>query len=851
MLREECLPLRQGLLHRPRIHTLIEGGLQSPILFMLAGPGYGKTQAMIDYMHTSRAKMLWLRLSSLDNLPPHFMSHLTQALRPEFPQAAKRIASLGFPTDMAQMDALVSILSADIGPDAPAVWVFDDFGEINDPQIKDFLQLLAGAQLEGLQMALLSNITGDSESAAFMAGRRTLLQTKDLRFTQDEIAALFHLHGMALEPEAQASIEHYSEGWPLILHSLTLQHAPKATTHFETHPISVPDDISFLFDARFFQGYSLAAQRSLIKLALLPSFTRELAAEICEEDISTLALLENHVFLTDEPSSGRLFFHHLYCVFLQKKLYLVHKGEVQRVWKTAAAYHMRQDNPMDAIACSRNCGDHIGMLHAIIVCVTTQYGLTEQSAAYFLEHLALLTPEEVHENPIADCIRALIYICTMEFEKAEPLLESLEQKLCIRGSSPDASTLKEVHILQGLLHMLRSQEDFPDFFKKANACGPDAFPTMQNRSRFQVHNNHCFFMADNRHGAKEQMEQSIDSGMHWLSKLTQDGLSGLKHIFSAEAACLSLNFQAAEQHAYRGIYQAEAAGQHDLACSGYCVLAYAGMLSGELGEATRQVNNITQYALRHSGDVTSQIRDTLTAWYYIHMNEPDKVPASIVDMNEPARPILLTYSRAAVIYASYLLCIGQNTKLIGLLEHPRGEDKLSGIRPGPIMLRILLAVAYMRSHQPGAAVEALWAAYNMAFSNGLSAPFVEAGDAMCDLLTLARAQTDFVFDPVWLAHVEREAENFATRRKSMRNIYRKKNPKKPKEGSPLTHRETEILRALTHGLTREEIAHIEHVSVNTVKTILRNIYGKLKAANSAEAVSIAIAHGYIGGELSE
>lgn len=58
MLHQDNLSVDQGILQRPRLHSLIHEGLQHPLLVMLAGPGYGKTQAMSDYLAESSADVL-------------------------------------------------------------------------------------------------------------------------------------------------------------------------------------------------------------------------------------------------------------------------------------------------------------------------------------------------------------------------------------------------------------------------------------------------------------------------------------------------------------------------------------------------------------------------------------------------------------------------------------------------------------------------------------------------------------------------------------------------------------------------------------------------------------------------
>jgi len=62
---------------------------------------------------------------------------------------------------------------------------------------------------------------------------------------------------------------------------------------------------------------------------------------------------------------------------------------------------------------------------------------------------------------------------------------------------------------------------------------------------------------------------------------------------------------------------------------------------------------------------------------------------------------------------------------------------------------------------------------------------------------------------------------------------------------PLTARELEILRQLAAGQTNQEIAQAMIVSVNTVKSHLKNVYGKLGANNRRAAVAQARVLGLI------
>jgi DNA-binding NarL/FixJ family response regulator len=63
------------------------------------------------------------------------------------------------------------------------------------------------------------------------------------------------------------------------------------------------------------------------------------------------------------------------------------------------------------------------------------------------------------------------------------------------------------------------------------------------------------------------------------------------------------------------------------------------------------------------------------------------------------------------------------------------------------------------------------------------------------------------------------------------------------QAKSLSTREWEVLQGLSHGYTYAEIAANLHISVNTVRHHIRNLYGKLDVSGKAEAVTRALASG--------
>ncbi len=67
------------------------------------------------------------------------------------------------------------------------------------------------------------------------------------------------------------------------------------------------------------------------------------------------------------------------------------------------------------------------------------------------------------------------------------------------------------------------------------------------------------------------------------------------------------------------------------------------------------------------------------------------------------------------------------------------------------------------------------------------------------------------------------------------------------EPALLSSREKQVLELITKGFTAEEIARLMQVSVHTVQTYVRRIYGKLKVSSKAEAIYEARSQGLLEG----
>jgi len=699
-------------------------------------------------------------------------------------------------------------------------------------------------ELEKFPLVLISSELASTDSIAFLSRKRFLVLTKDLRFTRNEIDELYQMYRLPLDPDELSGIERHTEGWALALHLLVQQRdrQPSASLIDEM-------DITHMFEERFFAAYSRPQQLMLARLALLNFFTKELALDLYDGPAVELKDLGNHPFYAPEPVTGRLFWHHLYHLFLRQKLYLLTEEDKRQTWKTAAEHYAASGDALEAIACYSKCEDHAGMLKVIGVFARSLRSIVEKDAEFLLEHLDRLTPPEVGEYPVADYFRAHIYMNILELDKAEALLTGLEKRLLDRGRPEETSLLGDAYVGLGFIHMMRNQLDYGRFFQKADACLPNGSSYYNSRT-LAIENNNCFALADTLPGARERMEQAAYEAAPWINKVLHGCMSGMEYIISAESAFMICDFDQARQKAYKGIYKAESNGQHDYAMNGYFVLTRIGWMQGDLAEMEKQKQSLVEYAARYKIAIIDEIRDTILTWYYLKLRDISRVPRSIITMDYSKRP-LPAYGRLQIAYASYLMVKGEYAKMVGMLEHPRGLFLSGGVWHDRIRLFILLAIGYHHLDQHQSAVSALGTACDMCRHNNLTALFIETGDYLLPLMRLARQRRNFDFYPLWLDSIYDRVRDFARRAEEVCAEYRKRNPVRTIKDNPLSRRERQVLQALAQGLTREEIALAQYISVNTVKAAIRSIYTKLNAGNRAEAVSIALVRGYIEGYPAE
>jgi LuxR family maltose regulon positive regulatory protein len=865
------------LVPRPALIERLNGGLRHKLTLISAPAGFGKTTLAAAWIHDVDRPVAWLSLDAEDDDPARFTSYLIAALQgvdERIGQAAQ--AMLHSPTPPPWAALLTALINEMAATPEPFILVLDDYHLIETLPIHRLLGFLLEHGPPQLHLVLLSREDPPLPLPRLRARRQMVeIRQRDLHFSPGETAD-FLQHAMGLDLPAQdvATLYRRTEGWiaGLQLAALSIRGSDDPAALIGSFAGSQRYVLDYFIEEVF--GQQLPdVQEFLLRTSILDRF----CAPLCEavtgrEDSRDLLLhLERaNLFLVPLDAAREWYrYHRLFGDLLVHRLRLEHEEQLPELHRRASRWYADHGYPSDAVRHALSAEDWESASGLIVSGLSG--ALLSRGEVLTVRRWCRAFPEgELHTRPQLCLDYAWTLILTEQFDDAEPCLAVVEEAGQANGNRTWLGGVATARA-----HMARVRGDGAAalaFSERALALLPE--DDLSSRSIVAVNlgiaqwyrgrlaeaevalaeaqraahasgNAHVelaarlfatrIVVAQGKLGqAAARFRQIVEYGGRVpVVALALYGLSSLCYEWD--------QIDAAEDYVRQGIGLAEPGGSAELLAAGYGAL---GLIAQARGDAAA-----SQAALDRAGGFLEQAGDPAVArsFHFACRTRAalmrGDLAAAALSAAEAPRPeqggSFPEYLQLVANEAHLLLAQGQRDIAAERAAALYVMASHAGWRQVAIQALALQAVA---SADRDEALAFLGDALAAAEPEGYLRTFLDLGEPMRELLGAAATRglvPDYArrllaaFGAPSPAVPAEPSSPVASRPSS--TVGRPSFPLI----EPLSERELEVLSLLAGGQTYREIAGALCVSVNTVKTHLKNVYGKLGVNDRRAAAAVA------------
>lgn len=339
--------------------------------------------------------------------------------------------------------------------------------------------------------------------------------------------------------------------------------------------------------------------------------------------------------------------------------------------------------------------------------------------------------------------------------------------------------------------------------------------------------------------------ERVAGGLRHSQKMVEDSLAAIDASkFSVHPSTMELYMESARilyelndldrsaEQVDRCVALAEIAGDLGSLTRGLLIRSFIFQANGRPAAARRSMDRALALARRMS----SPVAEALSAAEEVHLcllQGKSDIPERWEKKRklDSEEPFSRCFEYECMAQARVFLSRHQYRKAAALLGRLASRSEKRGRKDSVIKIRVLQAGAIFGEGLREEALGALDEAVALAMPEGYVRPFADCAEYIrkpLQLLRRAKRGRLREYAGELLEAFERGPK--CTAGKDL----------PPERGAdPLTPREMEVLELMASGHSNRHIAESAFVSLNTIKTHVRNIYGKLGVRNRAQAISVA------------
>ena len=887
LLTKLHIPSGANLVQRSNLFEKLNEGLKRKLILISAPAGFGKSTVVSDWINQHKIPTAWFSLDKGDNDPVDFLSYVIsaiQGIKKEFGQSALKL--LKSPNEPSP-ESITSLLINDIiNVNNDFLLVLDDFHLIENNEIFKLVSYLLEHIPDNIHIVISTRSDPNLPIAKLRSQNQLVeLRSSDLSFSANDISVLFNKKlKIKLSVEDSYLLETKTEGWiaGLQLTALSMPVHENISEYIE----ALKGDNRYIMDYLIEEVLKIQSddiKEFLLQTSILEQISAPLCNAVLNRNDSQLILekLEKNnmfVFPLDEERHWYRY-HHLFANLLKQRLLLKDKSTIEELHNKACEW-FEQNNMYDlAIEHTLEINNYEKSIQLLGEIVESMWENGLHSA--ILKYGDLLPDELIKTNPDFCLYYSWILIAAGQIQKAKPFLASAEKitKKIINDKNSSKEDLQYNKKLLGKIsvafaylnsHIEHSEKIF-DYCKISMENLSEDDPLWFSWAWFSYGIAH--FSVGDLHESNKAYEKALEYGkksgnIYLISTIAirlAENEQQLGHYKSAYKKCSDL-LKLMQESGYSQLTKAEwtyagmflmMAGAHimwadidsayenvkiaydlskkggDLMLKTFVLLNYSCVLHfrGDTTEAEKKLNELEDILKQNT--VPPFLTFAYVAWNVyrlIELKQLDKANNVITEYGLGIDKKITHANEAA--YASYarLLLVQYKLDEAEILLSELYTLAITGKRIERLIgHKILYAIMYKMRGNHEKAVTNLIEAMEFATDEDLIMYFVFDIDYTNDLLKEVYK--------IQATKKTKIPKKFIDKLKF--TLEKKEKLKKIHAEAELSARELDTLKLIAEDLINQEIADKLFISINTVKSHVKNIFIKLDVKNRSEAVNKA------------
>lgn len=831
-------------------------------LTVLEAPaGSGKTTALACWIEECSPRHAWLALDPRDNRPRYFLRHLIRACESLVPGLAQ-----GLDERLAGSEGREEILTEASHRfeelDETAVLIIDDYQFIENHEVHAYVTRLLSDAPPTLHLVIASR-----EAPPLPLGRLRVqgslaeIGPSDFRFRDEEASQLVRsISGRELEPDDLSVLNRRTEGWVagIQLAALSLRASKRPDRFVAAFTGDHRHILDFLIE-EVWSHLDDALREHLMRLSLVPRFTADLCDALgCGSDGREVLheIDRANLFLVPLDDERRWYrFHHLFGELLRQQA--ERSGlDTEKIHGRAADWFREQGLDEDEFEQRFHARDWDAFIRLAVQRSRDIWAYPPDD--WIQEALLQIPDEDAARHPDFLNLLVLYLISTGNMKGAvlklqllddatagaapavrAPLLAIRSFLLAIWGDHTDLAlsladqafetaeasdqpTLSRVRLTRALVALYRGEA-----LEAEELLGPEASLERREDSYFTflgalVRRAQAATELGRLTLAERRLE-ALEVEQRWRDEFP----AVIPQILRCRLHLMRADIERCEE-ALRTAFSYTEEGRGLLVVEVHLLSARINLFRGKLDAAASSAHAARQTATQQNSAHRTRSAQALGAWIDLARGDLEACRGwqELIEA-DGFSDLSTTEDHERLILSKVLLELGDAQKAADAVDAVVGRSARQQRRGIQVEALVQRSLCHHAAGELDRAKTDMRNALELASIEDLRLPFIEAGEGARDLAKTLGPSGLATYDPFPAAPTD-SSRHTAPETPSPTTLF-----------EPLSDRELEVLTELLAGHTNEQLAAKLFVSKNTVKTHLRNIYGKLGVHNRVQAVTRA------------